>query len=99
MIWSPAAVVIQTRMVNGPISELFKTVSTQLPQDWQEMRDRWVMSNIIRRLLATLAFFPRYLPQQKTPAEMRPSSQSRSTRKATKTRDAMPDFLFLFTVS
>lgn len=49
-------VVIQTRMVNVPINEFFKAVSTEIPQDWQELRDRWALSNIIRTLLTTIAF-------------------------------------------
>lgn len=52
-----AVVVIQTRMVNVPINEFFKTVSTEIPPDWQELRDRWALSNLIRTLLTTLAFF------------------------------------------
>ncbi len=51
-----AVVVIQTRMVNVPINEFFKAVSTEAPQDWQELRDRWALSNIIRTLLTTIAF-------------------------------------------
>lgn len=39
-----AVVVIQTRMVNVPINEFFKTVSTEIPSDWQELRDRWALS-------------------------------------------------------
>ncbi|NSX91009.1 DUF1772 domain-containing protein [Agrobacterium tumefaciens] len=49
-------VVIQTRMVNVPINEFFKTVSTEIPQDWQELRDRWALSNTIRALLTMIAF-------------------------------------------
>ncbi|CUX41713.1 conserved membrane hypothetical protein [Agrobacterium sp. NCPPB 925] len=51
------AVVIQTRMVNVPINEFFKTVSTEMPSDWQELRDRWALSNLVRTLLTTIAFF------------------------------------------
>ncbi|MCZ7466112.1 anthrone oxygenase family protein [Rhizobium rhizogenes] len=49
-------VVIQTRMVNVPINEFFKTVSTEIPQDWQELRNRWAFSNTIRALLTSIAF-------------------------------------------
>jgi uncharacterized membrane protein len=52
-----AVVVIQTRMINVPINEFFKAVSTDVPHDWQELRDRWALSNIIRTLLTTIAFF------------------------------------------
>lgn len=52
-----AVVVIQTRMVNVPINEFFKTVSTEIPSDWQELRDRWALSNLVRTVLTTIAFF------------------------------------------
>lgn len=52
-----AVVVIQTRMVNVPINEFFKTVSTDVPNDWQELRDRWALSNLVRTVLTTIAFF------------------------------------------
>lgn len=50
-------VVIQTRMVNVPINEFFKTVATEVPVDWQELRERWALSNLLRTLLTTTAFF------------------------------------------
>ncbi|CVI54872.1 DUF1772 domain-containing protein [Agrobacterium leguminum] len=49
-------VVIQTRMVNVPINEFFKTVTTEMPHDWQELRDRWALSNLLRTVLTTIAF-------------------------------------------
>lgn len=52
-----AIVVIQTRMVNVPINEVFKTVLTDIPSDWKELRDRWAVSNLIRTVLTTIAFF------------------------------------------
>lgn len=52
-----AVVVIQTRMVNVPINEFFKTVSTEIPSNWQELRDHWALSNLIRTVLTSIAFF------------------------------------------
>lgn len=52
-----AIVVIQTRMVNVPINEFFKTVSTEIPNDWQDLRERWALSNLVRTVLTTIAFF------------------------------------------
>lgn len=49
-------VVIQTRLVNVPINEFFKTVSAEIPSDWQELRDRWALSNLIRTVLTGIAF-------------------------------------------
>jgi len=43
--------------VNVPINEFFKTVSTEIPSDWQELRDRWALSNLVRTVLTTIAFF------------------------------------------
>ncbi|MDH7801165.1 MULTISPECIES: anthrone oxygenase family protein [unclassified Rhizobium] len=50
-------VVIQTCMVNVPINEFFKTISTEIPSNWQELRDRWALSNLVRTMLTTIAFF------------------------------------------
>lgn len=52
-----AVVVIQTRMVNVPINEFFKSVSTEIPLNWQELRDHWALSNLIRTVLTSVAFF------------------------------------------
>jgi uncharacterized membrane protein len=62
LIWLSAlviytVVVIQTRMVNVPINEFFKTVSAEIPPNWQELRDRWALSNLVRTILTTIAFF------------------------------------------
>lgn len=52
-----AAVVVQTRMVNVPINEFFKTVAADVPANWQELLDRWALSNLLRTALTTVAFF------------------------------------------
>jgi uncharacterized membrane protein len=50
-------VVVQTRMVNVPINEFFKTVAADVPANWQELLDRWALSNLLRTALTTVAFF------------------------------------------
>ncbi|UXT22598.1 DUF1772 domain-containing protein [Agrobacterium tumefaciens] len=52
-----AVVVVQTRMVNVPINEFFKTVAADVPANWQELLDRWALSNLLRTALTTVAFF------------------------------------------
>ncbi|WP_454849627.1 anthrone oxygenase family protein [Rhizobium binxianense] len=51
-----AIVVVQTRMINVPINELFKAITAAPPANWEELRDRWALSNIVRTLLTALAF-------------------------------------------
>ncbi|MGC4390103.1 MULTISPECIES: DUF1772 domain-containing protein [unclassified Agrobacterium] len=62
LLWRSALIiytvaVIQTRMVNVPINEFFKAVAAEVPVDWQELRKRWALSNLLHTLLATIAFF------------------------------------------
>lgn len=61
MLWLTALaiyafVIIQTRMVNVPINEYFKTLAGAPPPGWQNLRDRWAISNMLRTLLTTLSF-------------------------------------------
>lgn len=94
----PAVVVIQTRMVNGPISEL----SRRFPRSCHRTGRKCAIVGrcpISSEACSPRSRFPRDICRNKKHRQRCGSSQSCSTRKATKTRDAMPDFLFLFTVS